>query len=188
MKRARDDPVNKFIDLEARVGDDDEEDEEDKDNDGTSAGVPYSVPVQAYHLLGGFIDEEPAVNPHYTPLRQMDETSDREGGWHDLVASLEERYASDTSKFNTTHHIAEDNCRNEQPLDLVIVSAIENIIAHDYPFWRVRCKVTDSVDVSLILSNIHLLTSQAQRKRWLVFYARWQRHGTRCEPPSSTAQ
>jgi hypothetical protein len=22
-------------------------------------------------LLGGFIDEEPAINPHYTPLRQM---------------------------------------------------------------------------------------------------------------------
>jgi hypothetical protein len=42
MKRARDDLVNRFIDIEATVGDDDEEDdhdEEDEDNDGVSAGV-----------------------------------------------------------------------------------------------------------------------------------------------------
>jgi len=42
MKRARDDLVNRFIDLEATVGDDDEEDdhdEEDEDNVGVSAGV-----------------------------------------------------------------------------------------------------------------------------------------------------
>ena len=42
MKRARDDLVHRFIDLEVVVGDDDEEDdhdEEDKDNDGVSAGV-----------------------------------------------------------------------------------------------------------------------------------------------------
>ena len=35
MKRARDDPVPRFLDLEAAVGDNDEEDEEDeKDEEG----------------------------------------------------------------------------------------------------------------------------------------------------------
>jgi len=81
----------------------------------------------------------------------MDKTSDREGGCHDLIASLEERYAT-SSKFKTTNHIAEDDCRNARPLDPVIVSSVENITAHDYPFWRVRCKVTDwCFAVSLIV-------------------------------------
>jgi len=73
----------------------------------------------------------------------MDQTSDHEGGWHDYVASLEERYAS-VSTFKATDHIAEDNCRNERPLmiDPVLVSCIENITTHDYPFWRVRCRVS----------------------------------------------
>lgn len=42
MKRARNDLVNGFLDLEAAVGDDNEEDnhdEEDEDSDGASAGV-----------------------------------------------------------------------------------------------------------------------------------------------------
>lgn len=40
MKRARD-PVHRFLDLEAAVGDNDEEDEEgEEDNDGASSGVP----------------------------------------------------------------------------------------------------------------------------------------------------
>jgi len=41
MKRARDDPVSRFLDLEATLGDDDEEDQEDQeDDDGASAGIP----------------------------------------------------------------------------------------------------------------------------------------------------
>ena len=43
MKRARVNPLNGFLDLEATVGDSDDEDDEDDDN-GASAGVPdYSV-------------------------------------------------------------------------------------------------------------------------------------------------
>ena len=141
MKRARDDLVNRFIDLEATVGEDEDEDEDednDEDNDGVFAGVSYSSINKLTILLGGFIDKEPAINPRYTPLRQMDETSDRAGSWHDLVASLDERYAT----RKTTLHIAEDNCRNDRTLDPVIVSSVGNIITHDYPFWRVRCRVS----------------------------------------------
>ena len=108
----------------------------------------HSVP--AYHLLGGFINVEPAVNPQYTPW-QMDKNSDQEGGCHNLIASLEEHYAT-SSKSKVTNHIGEDDCRNERPLDPVIVSSIENITAHIYPFWRVHCKVTDwCFAVSLIV-------------------------------------
>jgi hypothetical protein len=65
----------------------------------------------------------------------MDKTSDREDpGWHNLVASLDERYAT-CSKFKTTHHIVEDDCRNEQPLvDPVIVSSVKNINIVFVPF------------------------------------------------------
>ena len=47
MKRACDDPVHWFLDLEVMVGDNDEGGEEDEeDNDSTSPGVPdYSVPA-----------------------------------------------------------------------------------------------------------------------------------------------
>jgi hypothetical protein len=72
----------------------------------------------------------------------MDRTSDREGGWSNLVAFLEERYASGGE---TTHRIAEDN---DRPIDPALVSALTNIARlpthDDYPFWRVRCEVTDS--------------------------------------------
>jgi hypothetical protein len=40
MKRARDDLVRRFLDIEAAVGDDDEDEEGDEeDNDGASPGV-----------------------------------------------------------------------------------------------------------------------------------------------------
>ena len=190
-KRACDGPVYRLLDLEATVGDEDEDEEDGEDDDGASAGIPdFRVSILHLQLLDGFIQDEPSINPHYTPWRKMDETSDKEVGWHDLVASLEERHASG-SKIKPTHHrdIAEDNCRNDRPLDPVIISSIENIIAHDYPFWRVRCKVTDwHISLKLIMADMYLLSSQAQRKRWLVFYVRWQRHGMRCEVPSYAAQ
>jgi hypothetical protein len=84
----------------------------------------------------------------------MDKTSDQQSSWHDLVASLEKRHGSG-SKSKATHHIVEDNrTRNKQPLDPVIVSSIENITTHDYPFWRVRCRVSYLTGVSLIVSDI----------------------------------
>jgi hypothetical protein len=143
-KRACDDPVYQLLDLEVAVGGEDKDEQDDQDHDGASAGIPsWQYPSLHLQLLDGFIEDEPSsVDPHYTPWRQMDETSEKEGGWHDLVASLEERHASG-SKFKPTHHIAEDNCRNDPPLDPVIVSSIENIITHDCPFWWVRCQVTD---------------------------------------------
>jgi hypothetical protein len=142
-------------------------------------------PCLQLHLLDGFIEDEPANN--YPPLRQMDQTSDHEGGWHDCIASLEERYASG-SKFKTRQHIAEDNCRNEWPLiDPVVASSIENITTHDYPFWRIRCRVTNLLAGFFLFAFIPFV-SQTQRKRWLIFYTRWQPHGMKCEPPSYTAQ
>jgi hypothetical protein len=85
----------------------------------------------------------------------MENTSDREGGWHDLVASLEDRYASGGERSQIVE--LEDNCtterlldpspntrensrRLESSLDPMVISSIEHIVAHDYPFWRVRCK------------------------------------------------
>jgi hypothetical protein len=70
----------------------------------------------------------------------MDENSD-EGGWGDLVASLEKRYASDSG-------IAEGNHGHERPFDShPLASVIDNITrqlpsSDDYPLWRIRCKVT----------------------------------------------
>jgi hypothetical protein len=95
------------------------------------------------HLLDGFIEDKLAINTHYSHLRQMDRTLDREGNWHDLVDSLGERYASGSKTIQPL----KDNCRNERPLDPSLVSSIENITRwpthNDYPFWQVRCKVTD---------------------------------------------
>jgi hypothetical protein len=67
----------------------------------------------------------------------MNKTLDR---GHHVIASIEERYVT-ARKFKTIHHIAEDDCTYEWP-DPVIVSSIENITTHDYPFWRVRCRVS----------------------------------------------
>ena len=77
VKRARDNAVNRFLDVEATVADNDEEDEEDEEgNDGESAGVPdYSVGLQL-HFLGSFIDDETTIINPYMPSRQMDKTSD----------------------------------------------------------------------------------------------------------------
>ena len=78
----------------------------------------------------------------------MDKPSDQEGGWQDMIASLSERYASGSK---TIQHVVEDYCKevggsNERHLDPALVSSIENITRfpthNDYPFWRVRCKVT----------------------------------------------
>jgi hypothetical protein len=73
----------------------------------------------------------------------MDNTPDREGGWDNLVASLEHHYAS-TSEHKMSSPIVElgDNCTADQLLNTVVISSIEHIVAHDYPFWRVRCKVS----------------------------------------------
>jgi hypothetical protein len=145
MKIAHD-SVNPFLDLEATVGDEEEEEEEEEEeNDGASAGVKdYKCPSLQWHLLGGFIDDEP-IKPHYVPLRQMDNTLDQDDR-HDLVASLAERYTSGSKT------IPQENDRNERPLDPVLVSTIENITRlptdDDYPFWRVRCKVTQSTGVA----------------------------------------
>ena len=77
------------------------------------------------------------------PWRQMAKSLDQleeRGDWHDLVASLEAERHVLGSKFKATYHVAEED---EHPLCPAIVSTIENITTHNYPFWRVRCKVTD---------------------------------------------
>jgi hypothetical protein len=75
----------------------------------------------------------------------MDKTVGQEGNWANLVASLEERYASDGT---TTHHIAEGS-RDKRPLEShpEFISSIENVTRlsthNDYPLWGIRCKVTN---------------------------------------------
>jgi ribosomal protein L24 len=88
-------------------------------------------------LLEGFIQDDAPIDTQYPP--QMHSTDVDEGGWIDLVASLEERYAS-------THRVGEGD-RNERPLEShsTIASSIDKITRlptnDDYPLWRVRCKV-----------------------------------------------
>jgi hypothetical protein len=88
----------------------------------------------------------------------MDENSD-EGGWGDLLASLEKRYASDSG-------IAEGTHTREQPLEShPIASSIDNIVRQlprtdDYPLWRIRCKVILS---RLILRHTYLTYHRSSR-------------------------
>ena len=81
-----------------------------------------------------------------------------EGGWGDLVASLEKRYASDSQ-------IAKGNNTHQQPFEShPIIPSIDNIIRQlpsmdDYPLWRIRCKVTLQLHLSTYLT--YSLSSQA---------------------------
>lgn len=87
---------------------------------------------------------EPTDETLYTPWRHFEELDENsnEGGWSDLVASLEERFVSGS---RTTQNIADSNHRDEPP-DPIIAACIDNITRlptkDDYPLWRVRCKVT----------------------------------------------
>lgn len=87
-------------------------------------------------LLEGFIQNDAPINTQYPP--QMHSTH-MDRGWIDLVASLEERYAS-------THRVAKGD-RNGRRLEShpTIASSIDKITRlptnDDYPLWRIRCKV-----------------------------------------------
>lgn len=134
MKRhrsARNGLVHQFLDIEATV-DDSEEDEEAEGD--ASPGVPPGAFIEGDSTNNGDQAHDPAWR-----LKPVDKPS-REGGWHDFVGSLEERYASGSK---TSQHIVENNYRHERlPLDPVLVSCIENMAGlNGYPFWRVRCKV-----------------------------------------------
>ena len=72
----------------------------------------------------------------------MDENSD-EGGWGDLLASLEKRYAPDSGISEGNHRQVELPFDESHP----IASSINNVIQQlhctdDYPLWRIRCKVS----------------------------------------------
>jgi hypothetical protein len=135
MKCARDKFVNQFFDIKATVGDrDEEEDEDENDGDDGMSAQFFTVPVPLQWLLG-FVQDDPIIDTQYDPQRHSVEAED--GGWVDLVVSLEKRYAS-------THCVAEGD-RNERPLDPTIASFIDKNTRlptnDDYPLWRVRCKV-----------------------------------------------
>ena len=93
--------------------------------------------VSLQQLLEGFIEDNPTLDTQYTPQRP--DVNEGGSSWGNLVASLEDRYAS-------THRVAEGD-RNERPLEShpTIASSIDKIIRlptnDDYPLWRVRCKV-----------------------------------------------
>ena len=74
--------------------------------------------VSLQQLLEGFIEDNPTLDTQYTPQRpDVDEGG---SSWGDLVASLEDRYAS-------TRRVAEGD-RNERPLEgHPIASFIEKI-------------------------------------------------------------
>jgi len=103
------------------------------------------------HLLGDFIDKSAISSDqaHNPPWGQNGNPPNREDGWHNFVASLGERYASGSE---TIQHITENDSHEQLPLDPALVSCIKNMPAHnDYPFWRVRCKVTDSFPSSCLI-------------------------------------
>jgi hypothetical protein len=100
-------------------------------------------------LLEGFFEDDAVVRTIPAGVRlsgDIDENSNQ-GGWTNLVASIEERYALGSGP---THPIAEGNHR-EGHLDIepAIVAAVDNITRRptddDYPLWRVRCKVTPPI-------------------------------------------
>jgi hypothetical protein len=110
MKRARDNLVDQFFDLEATVGDRDEEEDSDEndDNDGTSAQFSaVTVPLKG---LLGFVQDDLIIDTQDdAPPSQRHSAEVEDSGRVDLVASLEKRYAS-------RRRVDEDD-RNERPLD-----------------------------------------------------------------------
>jgi len=78
--------------------------------------------VSLQQLLEGFIEDNPTLDTQYTPQRP--DVNEGGSSWGNLVASLEDRYAS-------THRVAEG-----------FIEKIARLPTNDdYPLWRVRCKV-----------------------------------------------
>ena len=114
-------------------------------------------------LARDFLDDDPTLEAHsgsVTPTRRpwrhfenIDENPE-DSGWDDVVASLEERYASEAS--GSTHCITED-ATEKRLLDPEVTNAINNITrlpTDDCPLWRIRCKVIVSCIIFQILSFI----------------------------------
>lgn len=103
-----------------------------------------------HHLqqqLAFFVGVE-STEHQYTPWRDfadVDENSNQ-GGWSDLVSSLEERFASGSENTNGTKEgHGSDHMDNYLARYPALAAAIDNITClptqDDYPLWRVRCKV-----------------------------------------------
>jgi hypothetical protein len=133
MKRAHANSVLRLFDLEAGVDDDSEDseggDEEGDDNDNDN-------------------DSDDTIDAQYSPQGHFANTVEASNRESDLVALLEECYASGS---NTSHSVVEDDdSRNERPLefDPTIAASIDNVTRlptnNDYPLWRIRCKVSIS--------------------------------------------
>jgi hypothetical protein len=70
-----------------------------------------------------------------------------QGGWSDMVASLEERFASGRRMTHNTQGTTEDSHRYDfLASNPAIAVSIDNITClpseDDYPLWQVRCKVS----------------------------------------------
>ena len=173
------------------AGDSEEEDaegdENDGEDDGTSAEVYYRI--VSYSCPLDFFEDEPTAGTGYIAWRHFADPDENlnEEGWSNLVASLEERFASGSGK---TQHTTEGNHRNERPLasDPAFATCIDKITRlpteEDYPLWRVRCQVNP---IRIILStNCHTshLSSHVRKNISFFFYCRRLPHGTSCDPPS----
>lgn len=152
-----------FLDIEATVdAGDDEEEGEDEDEDGMFEFE--STIFLTWCRSGDFIENELTLETQYTSWRHvanMDENSD-EGGWGDLVASIEKRYALDSGIAERNHNTFESH---------PIAPSIDNIIQQlphvdDYPSWRIRCKVTLS---TLILHYITICLARLRRRDCFFF-------------------
>jgi hypothetical protein len=163
MSLTRDD-FRRLLDIEATVDDGDEDEDEDSDEEdhGTFAEISYYLAYS--YQSGDFIEDEAILETQSTPWRHLTNTDENlgEGGWGDLLASLEKRYGSD-------NRIAEGAHRHERLIEShPIASSIDNIIwqlprTDDYPLWRIRCKVTPS---RLILRHIlHIICLARLRRR-----------------------
>jgi hypothetical protein len=96
----------------------------------------------------GFVEVEPSAEIEYTPwsnFADMDENS-AQGGLSDLIASLEERFAS--GRGNSSHrneHLLPSRKEDLLTIDPALATSIENVIRlpteEDYPLWRLRCQV-----------------------------------------------
>ena len=102
MKRKRDSTVCQFVDIEARVSNEDENEDE---NDDTGSGAFTVIKFYVFLLidvnsLDGFIEDRPVVHQQYVPNRHLSHGNkdSNEHGWvGPLVARLQERYGDQHS-------------------------------------------------------------------------------------------
>ena len=105
MKRQRNNIVNQFVNLEARVAEGEEEEDDNDDNDmvhGTFIDVIVHIPAHGF-ILDAFIEDQPVVDDHYVPSKRFSNTDEdsTERGWAGpVIARLQKRYVQNRDRHS----------------------------------------------------------------------------------------